>query len=117
MSAGDRPHLPLATEPMPFLRASAVGHPVPGPVQPVPHQLALEEEPAIRVHLAAPVTDGPAGPPAPSPAPAAPDRGSLPATGASLPLPVALGAIGLAWVLRQRRQAGQVFQPTTSSSG
>lgn len=103
MSAGERPHLPLQSEPLPLLRAGVVGRPSPGPVQPVRHRLALEEEPALRVHLAAPVTAGPAqGPPAPPPAPTGADRGSLPATGAALPLPVALGAIGLAWVLRQR---------------
>lgn len=103
MRAGDRPHLPLASEPMPFLRTSVIGAPAPGPVQPVDHSLALEEEPALRVHLAEPDTRAPA-PPAVTPPPPAPGGGRpLPATGASLPFPLAVGAIGLAWLLRQRR--------------
>lgn len=104
MSAGDRPHLPLTSEPMPFLRARVIGRPLPGPVQPVDHRLALEEEPALRVHLAALATSEAVPPPArPPTAPPSSDERPLPATGASLPLTVALGAIGLAWILRQRR--------------
>lgn len=103
MNVGDRPDLPLATEPMPFLRAGVIGRPVPGPAQPVDHWLALEEEPALRVHLASEPDGAAPDPPARPPAPAVTDRGPLPATGAALPLPVALGAIGLAWVLRQHR--------------
>jgi hypothetical protein len=50
---GDRPSLPLETEPLLFFHALGAGDAVPGPVQPVPGLPLLEEEPSIWPELPA----------------------------------------------------------------
>lgn len=109
MNAGDRRHLPLTAEPLPFLRAVHIGRPVPGPVQPVGNPLALEEEPALRLHLGAGVRHGHTDAPAPAPEhPTNPvPTPSLPATGLSLPMPLALAGLGVGWALRRRTSPPQ----------
>lgn len=107
MSPGDRPDLPLAIEPAIVLRAAAIGAPAPGPVQPVDHQLGLEEEPALRFEPLGPSArqDDRVRPPQRDADPAGPARDpdrTLPTTGPRLPALTAVGAIGLSWFLRRR---------------
>ncbi len=43
---GDRPGIPLETEPFVFFHPLVAGHATPGPVQPAPGLPLLEEEPS-----------------------------------------------------------------------
>ena len=47
----DHPGIPLDTEPLVVFHPLLAGLAVPGPVQPVPNTLLLEEEPAIGLEL------------------------------------------------------------------
>lgn len=105
MSAGDRPDLPLTSEPAIVLRTAVVGEPAPGPVQPVDHHLGLEEEPALRFEAGGPAggQDGGGVPPerhADSTAPGSDQM--MPTTGPRVSVVAALGSMGLAWILRRR---------------
>lgn len=115
MTPGDRPDLPLATEPALFLHPRVTGTAAPLGVQPAPGPFRLEEEPALWPGVAgvpAPARVVPLAPVRPRPAPgapagAAPVRG-LPATGLPGVLSVVGGVVlGLAALLRRREQVSR----------
>lgn len=90
MSAGDRPGLPLAAEPIGFLHPGLVGTVPPAPKDPAPRTPALAEEPALWLDLS--------GRPQPRPRPPV----ALPATGTRFGLAGAAVLAGAGWLLRRR---------------
>lgn len=108
---GDRPHLALEDEPLPFLHPDRAGTATPRhQVGARPH-LALEEEPAQWVDHPARAARSPLPSNGPDAAPdGRADRGALsrtlPATGARV-TGVAVLLLGLAWALRRREAIRQ----------
>lgn len=106
MTPGDRPSIPLGSEPVEWLHPALVGTVEPGVVQPVDHVPALEEEPALWFSPAGARRGPLRAAPTPRRSDGPPSSGSdrtLPATGSAGG--VALGAVlvALGWVLHRRR--------------
>lgn len=104
MNPGDRPSIPLASEPFLFLHPRGIGQVAPLAVQPAPGPFGLEEEPALWPLATGPTPAGsPPGRRGRAAVASRPSGPRLAATG--LPAVPIVGAalLGLAAVLRRRR--------------